>query len=483
MDLNISKIKELRSLIEYINTSEFRKSLANNTFTTEELKELEQLDLVIQKHYLKSDKIENRIESFIEILMQFAQHDYSTECSLDSENDLINSMAIAINLLGEELNYSTVTTYYLNDIFNSMKDMLITIDKQGYIQSVNQSCYEVLNFEEGELDKKKISTIMEQKIVFANFGNNTSPDQIYNLISKDNVHIPAVLGISPFVRGDEKETGYVIIAKDMTEIKHKQDIIYDKNKQLENYLYITNHDLRTPLVNIQGYGSRLMKQANSLKQILSQSQLEETVQQSIDKITSEDIPKTLNYILGNVTKMDTLLNGLLHISRTGKVSLIIRKVNMNQMFDAIVFAHHYLIHQLDVEINIQDLPDCYGDENLLNQVFSNIIGNALKYKNTSRKLKIEVTAETRQNKVIYAIKDNGIGIAERHLSKIWNIFFRVDAASPQSGEGIGLSFVKRIVHKHKGKIWATSEEGQGSTFFVELQQKDFREDEFTRNLQ
>ncbi len=469
MDLNISKIKELRSLIEYINTSEYRKSLANNTFKTEELEELEQLDLVIQKHYFNSEEIENRIESFIEILMQFAQHDYSTECSLDSENDLINSLAIAINLLGEELNYSTVTTYYLNDIFNSMKDMLITIDKQGYIQSVNQSCYEVLNYKEGELDKKRLSTILEQEIVYADLSKSIANDQIYDLISKDNQQIPVVLAISNFVRGDEKETGYVIIAKDMTEIKHKQDIISNKNKELENYLYITTHDLKTPLVNIQGYSNKLEKSAESIKTILADCQLNSTDKEYVNKITTEEIPKSLKYILANITKMDALLNGLLQISRTGRITLIIHKVDMNKLFKEIIYAHNYQISQLSAIINIQDLPDCYGDENLLNQVFSNIIGNALKYQDSNRQLIIEISARSHYNRIIYCIKDTGIGIESRHLEKIWNVFFRVDAKSPEAGEGIGLSFVKRIVDKHRGKIWAESTEGIGSEFFVELQ--------------
>ena len=476
MKFSHTNIEEFIELIEYLHSAEYKTARKEKTLSQEEERELEKIEELINKHYIPHKEVERKSDEFYETLLKFAQHDYTIQNELDSAHDTINSLAIAINLLGEELNNSTVTTYYLNDIFNSMKDMLITIDKQGYIQSVNHSCCEVLKYSQGELDKKMISTILEQEIVFADLSNNASSDQIYTLIAKDDQQISVVLGISPFVRGDEKETGYVIIAKDMTEIKNKQDIITEKNKQLENYLYITTHDLRTPLVNIQGYGGRLEKQANSIKCFLEQCQLEPEVKQNLDKLTNQDMPKTLDIILTSVTKMDTLLNGLLHISRTGKARLVITKVNMNLLFDSVFYANHYLIQQHNVEINIGDVPDCYGDENFLNQVFSNIISNAIKYQNTSRKLKIEITAETKPNTVIYSIKDNGMGIAERHLDKIWNVFFRVDAASPQSGEGIGLSFVKRIVHKHKGKIWAKSEEGKGSSFFIELQQKEFTEE-------
>ena len=476
MKFSHTNIEEFIELIKYLQTPEYKTARNEKTFSLEELQALEKLDEVLNKHYITHSEVERKSDEFYETLLKFAQHDYTIQNELDSAHDTINSLAIAINLLGEELNNSTVTTYYLNDIFNSMKDMLITIDKKGYIQSVNHACCEVLKYTPEELHKKSISTILADEIEFSELSNYKTSDQIYTLIAKDNQQFSVVLGISPFVRGDEKETGFVIIAKDMTEIKHKQDVIFEKNKQLENYLYITTHDLRTPLVNIQGYGGRLEKQANSIKCIIDQCELEPIAKQNLLQLTTEDIPKTLHIILGSVTKMDTLLNGLLHISRTGKTRLVITKVNMNLIFDAIVYANHYLIQQHDAEINIQDLPDCYGDENLLNQVFSNIISNAIKYQNSNRKLKIEVTAEIKQNKVIYTIKDNGMGIAERHLDKIWNVFFRVDAASPQSGEGIGLSFVKRIVHKHKGKIWAKSEEGKGSSFVVELQQNEFVEE-------
>ncbi len=103
------------------------------------------------------------------------------------------------------------------------------------------------------------------------------------------------------------------------------------------------------------------------------------------------------------------------------------------------------------------------------------MGNALKYRDALRPLRIEVEGKTHHQKVIYSIKDTGIGISPRHLEKIWNVFFRVNPLSPVAGEGIGLSFVKRIADKHKGRIWAESTEGVGSTFHVELQRNEFSE--------
>ncbi len=268
---------------------------------------------------------------------------------------------------------------------------------------------------------------------------------------------------------------FATISTDITEIKQKQDVIFDKNKELENYLYITTHDLRTPLVNIQGHSSKLEKHTAMLNSLLEDCQIDPKTKAKIHEISMETIPKSLHFILSNVTKMDTLLKGLLKVSRIGKYTLTIQKIDMNKLFEAIIYTQQFQITKLGAKIVIAELPDCYGDINLLNQVFSNLIGNAIKYHDKTRKLVITITAETHYNKITYKINDTGIGMESRHLEKIWNIFFRVDSGSPEAGEGIGLSFVKRLVEKHHGKIWAKSEKDVGSTFFVELMKNEFTE--------
>ncbi|MCX6278896.1 MAG: PAS domain-containing protein [Bacteroidetes bacterium] len=272
-----------------------------------------------------------------------------------------------------------------------------------------------------------------------------------------------------------KKNHFATITTDITAIRHIQEAISAKNKELENYLYVASHDLRSPLVNIQGFSQRLQKQSDAIKAILTVCQIEDSIMENINKITNDDIPKTLNFILSNVTKMDTLLNGLLQISRTGRIKMNIRRIDMNQMFKTIIAAHNFQITEIFAKVIVKDLPDCYGDENQLNQLFSNIIGNALRYRDKTRKLIIEIGAVTQYHKVIYSIKDSGIGIAQRNLEKIWDVFFRVDSQGEESGEGIGLSIAKRIADKHKGKIFAESEEGKGSAFFVELPKDKFSE--------
>jgi PAS domain S-box-containing protein len=272
-----------------------------------------------------------------------------------------------------------------------------------------------------------------------------------------------------------KKNQFATITTDVTAIRQIQDMITAKNKELENYLYVASHDLRSPLVNIQGFSQRLQKQSEAIKTFLADCKLDKETEIVLNKITNDDIPKTLNFILSNVTKMDALINGLLQISRTGRIKMVITKVDMDKLFKSILASLNFQIVEQSAKVNIENLPVCYGDENQLNQLFTNLIGNAIKYSDKERKLVINIASMSKYNKVVYSIADTGIGIAGRHIGKIWDVFYRVDSASPQAGEGIGLSLAKRITEKHKGKIWVESEEGKGSTFYVELHKNVFTE--------
>lgn len=261
---------------------------------------------------------------------------------------------------------------------------------------------------------------------------------------------------------------FATITTDITAIKQIQEVVTAKNKELENYLYVASHDLRSPLINIQGFSQRLQKQTDSIKQMLGEYALESQTKHHLEKIIDQEIPKTLNFIFTSVGKMDTLINGLLKISRTGRMKMTMQKVDMNDLMAKIVRVYAFQLEACGGEVVVDQLHDCYGDANLLNQLFSNLIGNAIQYRDKSRRLVVTVASQTHYNKVIYRIEDTGAGISPRHLEKIWDVFYRVDARSSEGGEGIGLSIVKRITDKHKGKTWVESEAGRGSIFYVEL---------------
>ena len=117
--------------------------------------------------------------------------------------------------------------------------------------------------------------------------------------------------------------------------------------------------------------------------------------------------------------------------------MAIQKIDMNNMMEKIIRALHFQIEEAAADVVVENLPGCYGDMNLLNQLFSNIIGNAIKYRDNKRQLVLTVSAQKRHNKIIYSLKDTGIGIAPKHLEKIWDVFYRADSLSPEAGETCG----------------------------------------------
>lgn len=258
------------------------------------------------------------------------------------------------------------------------------------------------------------------------------------------------------------------VSNDITEILKSQEEVLRTNQELENYMYVASHDLRSPLVNIQGFSQRLSKQNIELNAILDACSKECEFKDKMLELLEDKIPNSLQYIQTNVSKMDKLINGLLQISRTGRMIMDIRLVDMNNLIENVLNAYNYQLTEIEATVSKEDLSDCYGDENQLNQLFSNLIGNAIKYRDQNRKLQLKISSKENYNKVTYAVRDNGIGIHPRNVEKIWDVFYRVDASDPDAGDGLGLSVARRIIDKHKGRISVESTEGVGSTFFVEL---------------
>lgn len=267
---------------------------------------------------------------------------------------------------------------------------------------------------------------------------------------------------------------FATVSNDITACRQMHELMSARSKELENYLYITSHDLRTPLVNIQGFSQRLNKQLAKVFELIRQS-LNPAESDDLARLLEEAIPKTLHFIVAGVNKMDALLNGLLQLSRTGRATMATKPVDMNLLFEKIIEANSFQLSEIGASVTIANLPGCYGDENLLNQMFSNLISNAVKYREPSRKLAIEISAISGLRKAIYSIKDNGVGIEKKHLDQIWNLFYRIDGTNSESGDGIGLSLVKKIAEKHRGKVKVESEPGVGSVFSAVLQTTEFQE--------
>ena len=275
--------------------------------------------------------------------------------------------------------------------------------------------------------------------------------------------------------------GFATIFFDVSDIKRteaeRERLVAElerKNKELESIVYVSSHDLRSPLVNIQGFGSRLEKDCAELVSI-SRAMAEAdgpglgpAEQARIAEIVGERIPRSLEFIRSSGKKMDRLIAGLLRLSRTGRAELRPETLDMGRTLGEIASAMAFQIEKAGAVLELGELPPCLGDAEQISQVFTNLIDNAIKYRARERPARIAVRGERKGHMVEYRVEDNGIGIAPEHADKVWELFYRLDPHDSAGGEGLGLSLVRRIVERHKGRIRVESSPGAGSSFILQL---------------
>ena len=249
------------------------------------------------------------------------------------------------------------------------------------------------------------------------------------------------------------------------ELLHKE--LKQKNRELEQIVYITSHDLRAPLVNIDGYSREVGRLLKELFTILERDEISAEVKEKVDLIVKKNIAIAENHISTSVSKMNALLSGLLQISRIGRFEINKEKLDMNEIISDIVDTVKYQVEKAGAKVEISELPSCTGDNNLINQLFSNIIENALKYLDPERPGIIRFSGRTENGSSVYCIEDNGIGIPPDHKEKIFEIFYQLKPKQ-SAGEGLGLTIVMKVINIHHGKIWVESEPGTGSKFYVSL---------------
>jgi PAS domain S-box-containing protein len=221
----------------------------------------------------------------------------------------------------------------------------------------------------------------------------------------------------------------------------------DKNAELERFTYTVSHDLKSPLITIKGFLGFLEEDAAT---------------GNIKRFRSD-----VKRISDATEKMQSLLNELLELSRVGRVMNILEYISFKDLASEAVELVHGRLQNANVVVKIQEnMPTVYGDRKRLVEVVQNIVDNAAKFMGTQPNPFIEIGQEELEEKPIFFIKDNGVGIEHEHLDRIFGLFNKLDANS--EGTGIGLTIVKRIIEVHNGKIWVTSEIGKGSTFFFTL---------------
>lgn len=245
------------------------------------------------------------------------------------------------------------------------------------------------------------------------------------------------------------------------------------NDEIQRFAYIVSHDLRSPLVNVMGYTSELEASLDVLKDLGNDPHLEALPGGPAAKAAiSTDMPESISFIRKSTSKMDGLIKAILKLSREGQRVLTGEQIKLDEFFASIAANVQHRISALEGNIEIANsLPAIESDRLALEQIFVNLIDNAIKYRSTERPPEIAIRQTGKSwGAIVIEIQDNGRGIAASDTERVFDLFRRA-GPQDQQGEGIGLAHVRALVRRLGGEITMTSELGHGTTFRVTLPRK------------
>ncbi len=265
-------------------------------------------------------------------------------------------------------------------------------------------------------------------------------------------------------------------------VEERTSDLREANEEIQRFAYIVSHDLRSPLVNIMGFTSELEElRGDIFKRIATLSRPDEipppatddavTVVEPVldgsDKQLSQDFTEALGFIKSSIGKMDRLISAILNLTREGRREFQPVPVAMRDLIENIASTMAHQASEADAQIRVEPLPDIVSDRLALEQIFSNLIDNALKYLKPGTPGDIAISGRRKLGFAIFEIADNGRGIDPKDHQRIFDLFRRA-GTQDRPGQGIGLAHVRALVRRLGGTMSVSSELNTGSTFTVTL---------------
>jgi signal transduction histidine kinase len=251
----------------------------------------------------------------------------------------------------------------------------------------------------------------------------------------------------------------------------------EANDEIQRFAHVVSHDLRSPLINIMGFTGELeelrtviFRRISALSRATAASTIDagaEPVIEATDLKLSEDFGEALGFIKSSVSKMDRLISAILDLTREGRRRFDPVTIDTRQLIEGIVTTLAHQAAEAKASIHIAELPNIVGDRLALEQIFSNLIDNAIKYVRPGVPSEISVRGRTRSGFAVFDVTDNGRGIDPRDHRRIFDLFRRA-GAQDKPGQGIGLAHVRTLVRRLGGTISVASELNSGSTFTIAL---------------
>jgi signal transduction histidine kinase len=250
-------------------------------------------------------------------------------------------------------------------------------------------------------------------------------------------------------------------------VAHRTADLTEANEEIQRFAYIVSHDLRSPLVNIMGFTTELEALRNDIFEEIAKLREQAGVAAAHADPLGADFDEAIAFIKTSITKMDRLINAVLKLSREGRRDFKPDDIDMNALLASIGQTVAHRASEQGATITVADLPPVVSDALALEQVFSNLVDNALKYGRQGEPGRIEIRGRATPTQVTYEVRDNGRGIDPHDHQRVFELFRR---SGPQDrpGEGIGLAHVRALVRRLGGTMSLTSELGKGSVFTVTL---------------
>ncbi|HEX8562927.1 MAG TPA: ATP-binding protein [Flavobacterium sp.] len=343
----------------------------------------------------------------------------------------------------------------ISTILESISDGFFAVSENWTVTFWNSEAERVLKTPRGEIVGKKLfdffpddgesrhityghyQRVMDEKkpVVFENFNESL---QVWLEISV----YPSGNGISVFFRNVTENRNL------REELNNRIEELANSNAELEQFAYIASHDMQEPLRMVTGFLSQLEKKYTDL--------LDERGKQYI------------HFAVDGATRMRKLILDLLEYSKVGKADVGPERFSVKEMIADIIQLNQMTINEEGAVITFDDFPEITAAKTLVQQVFHNLIMNAIKYRQEDQAPVIHIGSHTEKRHWKFWVSDNGIGVSPDYFDKIFVIFQRLHNKEQYSGTGIGLSICKKIVENHGGRIWIESEEGKGSTFYFTI---------------
>ncbi|MCW4016526.1 MAG: PAS domain S-box protein [Candidatus Bathyarchaeota archaeon] len=347
------------------------------------------------------------------------------------------------------------------ELINAMNDTALVMTLDGKLVDANDAAVRVLGYSKEELlsmgptdialdvTEEKVKGLI--KLVLKN------KLQVFETthITRAGKKIPVELS-SSLVSYQGKDA-ILSIARDITERKKAEEVVDEamrllkqSNTELESYTYVVSHDLKAPLRTVKSFGSFLLEDYGD--------KLDETGRDYLNRMVSAS------------SRMDTMIEDLLILSRVGRKFTEFEKVDLNKLLTEILADLEATIKETKTKVVVDKLPSLLAQRVWMRQLFMNLISNALKF-NESKNPKIEVLYQETKTAHLFKVVDNGIGIEEKYLTRIFNLFERAPTEKKYEGTGAGLSICKKIVEHLGGKIWVESTPRKGSVFSFTIPKK------------